>query len=80
MAFKQVMEMRKSGNQTEAYEMALNDYQQAPEDIWAKRAMSWCLFDALKANASCAQKEVFVSKLLEVKERIKLVQGIVVKR
>ena len=48
--------------------MALNDYQQTPEDIWAKRAMSWCLFDALKANASCAQKEVFVSKLMEVKE------------
>ena len=68
MAFKQVMEMRKIGNQTEAYEMALNDYQQTPEDIWAKRAMSWCLFDALKANASCAQKEVFVSKLMEVKE------------
>ncbi len=68
MAFKQVMEMRKSGSQAEAYEMALNDYQQAPEDIWAKRAMSWCLFDTLKANASCAQKEVFVSKLMEVKE------------
>ena len=68
MAFKQVMEMRKIGNQTEAYKMALNDYQQTPEDIWAKRAMSWCLFDALKANASCAQKDVFVSKLMEVKE------------
>lgn len=68
MAFKQVMEMRKNGNQSEAYEMALNDYQQVPEDIWAKRALSWCLFDALKANASCAQKDVFVSKLKELKE------------
>ena len=68
MAYKQVMEMRKSGNQTEAYEMAVVDYQQTPEDIWAKRALSWCIFDALKANASYAQKDVFVSKLLEVKE------------
>ena len=68
MAFKQVMEMRKNGNQTEAYEMALNDYQQTPDDIWAKRALSWCLFDTLKANASHAQNDVFISKLSEVKE------------
>jgi hypothetical protein len=68
MAFKQVMEMRKNGNQSEAYELALNDYRQFPEDIWTKRAFSWCLFDALKANASYAQKDVFVSKLFEVRE------------
>lgn len=68
MAFKQVMELRKKGNQSEAYKIALNDYQLAPDDIWVKRALSWCLFDALKANASYVQKDVFVSKLSEVKE------------
>lgn len=68
MAFKQVMEMRKKGNNAEAYEMALNDYQQEPENEWTKRALSWCLFDSLKANASVAQKDLFLKKLTEVRD------------
>lgn len=67
MAFKQVMEMRKSGNHSEAYEMAKNDYQQSPDDIWAKRAMAWCIIDGLKKDACNACKDEFVEKLTEIK-------------
>ena len=67
MAFKQVMEMRKSGNHSEAYEMAKNDYQQSPDDIWAKRALAWCIFDNLKEDASNSWREKFIHKLEEIK-------------
>lgn len=67
MAFKQVMEMRKSGNHSEAYELAKNDYQQSPDDIWAKRAMAWCIIDGLKKDACNACKDEFVEKLTEIK-------------
>lgn len=67
MAFKDVMNLRKSGNLSEAYEMALSDYQNV-QNIWTKRALSWCIFDGMKANATYAQKEQFLSKLHELTE------------
>ena len=68
MAFKDVMNLRKSGSTAEAYEMAKADYQQNTDDIWAKRALAWCLFDALKANASFEQNELFFEKLAEIND------------
>ena len=68
MAFKDVMGLRKNGKYAEAYEMADAEYQQDPENIWAKRALAWCLFDGLKANASYAQKELFLNKITEISE------------
>jgi hypothetical protein len=67
MAFKQVMEMRKSGNHSKAYELAKNDYQQSPDDIWAKRAMAWCIIDSLKEEASHSWRTEFIDKLEEMK-------------
>lgn len=66
MAFKDVMNLRKAGNTQEAYEMAISDYQQNSDDIWSKRALGWCLFDTIKANASFANREVFIAKLSEL--------------
>lgn len=66
MAFKEVMNLRKTGNSQEAYEMAINDYQQNSDDIWSKRALGWCLFDAIKANASFAHRDEFIAKLSEL--------------
>lgn len=45
MSFKQVNELRKNGQLTEAYEMAMNDLNQAPDDVWAARALFWTLHD-----------------------------------
>lgn len=45
MSFKQVNELRKNGQLPEAYEMAMSDLNQAPEDAWAARALFWTLHD-----------------------------------
>ena len=68
MAFKDVMSLRKSGNNQEAYEKAIEDYRQAPDDVWAKRALAWCIYDGLKVHASCSDSDLFVTKLTELKE------------
>ena len=66
MAFKDVMNLRKSGKEEEAYNMAIADYNQDQNDIWAKRALSWCIYDGLKSSASYEQSELFLSKLNEL--------------
>ena len=64
MAFKEVMEMRKQ-HAARAYEMALNDYQGVQND-WTRRALAWCIFDAMKVTATYSQKDLFISKLQEL--------------
>ncbi len=68
MAFKDVMNLRRSSKFEEAYVMATEDYRENPDDIWAKRALSWCIYDAIKANAMYEQSELFLAKLNELKE------------
>ena len=68
MAFKDIMNLRKSGKEEEAYNMAIADYNQDQNDMWAKRALSWCIFDGLKSSASYEQSEFFFSKLNELKD------------
>lgn len=67
MAFKDIMNLRKSGKEEEAYNMAIADYNQDQNDMWAKRALSWCIYDGLKSSASYEQCELFLSKLNELK-------------
>ena len=45
MSFKQVNELRKNGQLREAYDMAMEDLNQAPNDPWAARALFWTLHD-----------------------------------
>lgn len=45
MGFKQVNELRKSGQLQQAYDMAMSDWNQAPDDVWAARALFWTLHD-----------------------------------
>ncbi len=68
MAFKDIMNLRKSGKEEEAYKMAIADYNQDQNDMWAKRALSWCIYDGLKSSASYEQSEFFFSKLNELKD------------
>ena len=67
MAFKDIMNLRKSGKEEEAYNLAIADYNQDQNDMWAKRALSWCIYDGLKSSASYEQSELFLSKLNELK-------------
>ena len=68
MAFKDVMNSRKNGNNEEAYNTAIADYKKNHEDIWAKRALAWCIYDVLKANASYNNRELFLTKLSELRK------------
>ena len=52
MAFKDIMSMRKNGNEEDAYKAAIADYNLNHDDVWAKRALSWCIYDGLKSNAT----------------------------
>ncbi len=45
MSFKLVNELRKNGQLREAYDMAMEDMNQAPNDPWAARALFWTLHD-----------------------------------
>ena len=45
MSFKLVNELRKNGQLREAYDMAMEDLNQAPNDPWAARALFWTLHD-----------------------------------
>lgn len=68
MAFKDIMNLRKSGKEEEAYNMAIAEYNQDQNDMWVKRALSWCIYDGLKSSASYEQFEFFFSKLNELKD------------
>ena len=68
MAFKDVMSLRKSGKEEEAYNMAVADYNLDQNDTWAKRALSWCIYDGLKSSATFEQRGIFFSKLTELKD------------
>ena len=45
MSFKEVTELRKSGQLTQAYNMALADLNASHSDVWSCRAMFWVLYD-----------------------------------
>jgi hypothetical protein len=48
MSFKEVTELRKSGHLTQAYNMALSDLKQMPNDSWSCSALFWVLYDISK--------------------------------
>ena len=50
MSTKQVKELRQTGKLDEAYKMAADDLDKAPDDVWAKRSMVWCLYEYAKAG------------------------------
>lgn len=66
MPAKEIKELRKSGNLTEAYEMAQAELSASPGDIWAKRNISWVIFDFLKAAIESGNHEQFKERLEEL--------------
>lgn len=65
MSFKEVKELRKSGNLSDAYQLAQNDLAAAPDEIWNKRSLAWVLNDYLKENVLNKDRSVFLNYLNE---------------
>ncbi len=57
MNFKEIMVLRRENRHAEALTAARAEHSAHPGDIWLKRALAWCLYDALK---SCPQDDVMV--------------------
>jgi len=65
---KEIKELRKSGNLEEALILAKSELEADPENIWAKRNLSWVLYDYLKLNNSPENYDVFLSWLDVIKD------------
>ncbi|RYE56863.1 MAG: hypothetical protein EOP48_07065, partial [Sphingobacteriales bacterium] len=66
MPAKEIKELRKSGKLNEAYEMAKIELSSAPDDIWAKRNISWVLVDFIKAGTGAGDHDEIKNKLAEI--------------
>ncbi|MFC6998098.1 DUF7017 domain-containing protein [Rufibacter roseus] len=64
MPAKEIKELRKAGKLEEAYAMAKAELEASPDDIWAKRNMSWVLYSQLKNDHQ--DLDLFYSKLEEL--------------
>jgi len=63
MPASEIKELRKSGQLEKALEMAQNELNLTPDNLWAKRNISWVYYEFLKANASLENFEVFFDYL-----------------
>lgn len=66
MNYSEIMSLRKEGNILMAYENAQELLAKFPDDMWAKRAMVWCVYDLVKENASFENREAFMEKMQEM--------------
>lgn len=64
----EVTSLRKAGKVDEAYQKAKERLAKEPENVWAKRDMSWVLYSYLKANTTLEKLDVFVGYLKELHE------------
>ncbi|CAH0999058.1 hypothetical protein LEM8419_00353 [Neolewinella maritima] len=60
---KDITELRKAGQLSEALELATLLLVEKPDDIWVKRAASWVHYEYLKANATPSGKKRFAKHL-----------------
>lgn len=66
MPSKEIKQLRQSGRLQEALEMAKNEFQAEPENIWTKRNLSWVFYEYLKVNSSFEKLGEFVHWLKEL--------------
>jgi hypothetical protein len=67
MPAKEIKELRVAGKLKEALDMAETELSANPENIWAKRNISWVYYEYLKKNNISDQFELFLSDLVNVK-------------
>jgi len=68
MPSKEIKELRQSGRFVEALEMAQNELEAAPDNIWSKRNISWVYYEYLKVNASINDYQIFIDYLTRLQE------------
>ncbi len=67
MSFKEVKELRKSGELDEALALANQDLEKEPTNIWNKRSIAWVYHDYLKKYTSKENVEIFIEYLNKIK-------------
>ncbi len=68
MSFKEINELRKSGKLDEALEMANQDLEAEPDNIWNKRAAAWVYYDYLKKFSQPNSFDAFKENLTKIKD------------
>lgn len=68
MPAKEIKELRQAGRLEEALEMAQNELNAAPENIWGKRNLSWVYYEFLKKNNSLDLYASFIETLSKIKD------------
>lgn len=48
MSFSKIIQLRREGQLKKAYEVAIKEYNDNPNNIWNKRAIAWVYYDLLK--------------------------------
>lgn len=66
MPAKEIKELRQAGKLEDALKMAKAELGAQPDNIWAKRNISWVYYDHLKLNSSVYQFDAFLSWLTEI--------------
>ena len=60
---KEITTKCKAGEIEEAYEIALQDWQNSPDDVWTQREVGWALYYLIKNDVENKQKEAFYEHL-----------------
>ncbi len=68
MPTKEITALRKEGKLEEAMAMAIAELDAEPNNIWAKRSMSWVYYEYLKQNNSHVHFDLFLSRINEIKD------------
>ena len=66
MPAKEIKELRQSGKLEEALIMAKAELESQPDNIWAKRNISWVYYDYLKQNLDANNLDIFSFYLSEI--------------
>jgi len=67
MSFKEVKELRKAGKLEEAINLAQQDLEDEPTNIWNKRSISWVYYAYFKKNSSIENFDNFIEYLEKLK-------------
>ena len=69
---KEITAKCKAGEIDEAYEIAIQDWQNSPDDVWAQRGVGWVLYYYIKADVENKKKGAFFEHLDKLFELTKL--------
>ena len=68
MSFKEIKKLREADKLEEALQMAQQNLEAQPDNIWNKRAIAWVYYDYLKKNALPENFSIFKENLIKIKD------------